>query len=268
TTPRAPLDLAPDSPVSPALGRRLQGLCGAAARAAGAGCVEEGREIDVLRACSAAIDHDPDRAAGQVVANDAAIAERACAALARTNGDTEGQHTQENVVVGAGVKLRDLKTGGVIAVAVAVGHFGARDAGAHDVAVDRYLVQRVVRGAGVSNHVEVPGGGGRIVVSVIEGARHHEFVARAHRGFGSAGEGAHRELVDGGAGCGCGATGRTIVPREGVDPRGTWVNDGAVDNPEIVVQLRRLGDSSCCGINGVKVPTRADGFGGRRLAQR
>src|ERR1019366_3431799 len=225
------------------------------------GLVEERREIDVLRACRAAIDHDParaarfsgrsgrpgDRAAVHVEANDAAVAERGRAAEARTKG-TIGQHTQENVVVGAaGVKLSDLKAGGVKAVGVVGGHDGASGgAGAHDVGVDGYLVQRVVRGAGVSNHVEVPGGGGRgrAEVSGIEGARHHEFVARAHRGFGSDGEGARRELVDSGAGCGRGAAGRTVVPDEGVDLRGAWVNDGAVHNPEIEVQLRRLGDYS------------------------
>src|ERR1019366_1623498 len=139
--PACTLDLAPDSPVSPTLRRRLRGLYGAAARAAGGrtGLVEERREIDVLRACRAAIDHDParaarfsgrsgrpgDRAAVHVEANDAAVAERGRAAEARTKG-TIGQHTQENVVVGAaGVKLSDLKAGGVKAVGVVGGHDGA-----------------------------------------------------------------------------------------------------------------------------------------------
>src|ERR1017187_3826847 len=178
--PACTLDLAPDSPVSPTLRRRLRGLYGAAARAAGgrAGLVEERREIDVLRACSAAIDHDSaraarfngrpgrcrapaDRAVGHVVTNDAAIDERGRAAGGRTKGGTEGQHTQENVVVGAVVKLSDLKAGGVIAFVVVVGHDGARGDGAYGVVGDGYLVQRVIRRAGVSNHLKVPGGGGR-----------------------------------------------------------------------------------------------------------
>jgi hypothetical protein len=102
-------------------------------------------------------------------------------------------------------------------------------------------VQGVVLRAGSSDDIEVAGARGE--VAIVESAGEQEFVTGSDLDFGAGGGGRESlgELED--AGARAAGTGRGVIRAdESEDLSGGGVDDGAIDDAVLVIELVRLDD--------------------------